>query len=290
MVEYYGYETLRDMAIDGRCVKPEEFYKEIQGREPMSYEEYAMDVLKNTTKTYEELFIEGILHWTELENEEQYIELKRYRNNFNLFVAKHYYLISNGKNLSDVSNMEEYRVFLNDNKNTNYATVEEMLIDYSAVEPYAYDLAEGTIVILCSNGERKVVMAGETAVFTINYPGEITFETSSFSGKRVNKKINVDIDTKTFKFAYLDNNWENIDNPINEITCEYIEGMTWKDWLESEFCTADRRYIYKAGGFELSYYNENGDWQIGGTVIGYDKDIFVTDLIEPKTYYFWAYE
>ncbi len=201
MIEYYEFESLRDLAMSFEAVKPEGYYGD-------GYIAFAENELKNTTKTYEEIYMEGRIALAEYEDWWNLTDLKN-ASTFEEFVEC-------DMGISDINNMDQLLANYNESYQVNYMTKEKLLIVMKAVETKKYyDLAElqdGEILIKGANGKTVTVMSGETVEINMISVGETTFEAVAFNGKTAKKVFKPEsniapenytaLDTKFFEFTY----------------------------------------------------------------------------------------
>ncbi len=220
LCEEYEYENLREFAIDWEYVKPEGYYR--------SYSEYTEEIFKTTTKTYEQLYMEGTLYWAEVNESSKLNELRNAKT-FEEFVS-----ISEG--IDNIKSVEELKDYANENWNYKFETAKDFLINWHVVEPEIFALEDGMIAIQCSNGDKQYVMNGETVEFVITAPGDITFTATAYNGRKEAETITIEADLPVFT----------IEGENGTKSFAYIQGMTWQDWLESDFNTLTTRYEYNS--------------------------------------------
>ncbi len=270
MVEYNGFESLRDMAIAMECVKPAGYYGE-------SYRAYAKRVLEGvkTDEELEQIFVDGQNYWNEVNGggEPNYKDINELMEYWGIHFC-------DGTPITSVEQLcEEY----------GYVNLREFAIAWQYVKPDTYNMPEGGVVIKCSNGEILRLITGETAVFTINYPGEITFEVIKYDLEKTTKKIQIEATMPTFTLV---GGWALPEEYEDKVlgTFEYIPGMTWEEWLETPLAKGVFSYRINYDNKYLKGFVAINLLEVEGIIDDEDGYVIYSDLIESKEYYLVQYE
>ncbi|MBR6614128.1 MAG: leucine-rich repeat protein [Clostridia bacterium] len=201
MIEHYGFESLGDLALSLELIKPEGYYGK-------GYIEFAENELKNTTKTYEEIYMEGRIYLAETEEWGNLTDLK----NASTFAE----FVESDMGIPNINNMDQLLADYKAAYQANYMTKENLLIVMKAVEPKKYsdisELQDGEVLVKGPSGKTVIAMSGETVEITMISVNETTFEAVAFNGKTTKKTFNPEsniapqnytaLDTKFFEFEY----------------------------------------------------------------------------------------